>query len=747
MFCADAAFYLPLSPLSCSIFCAKGAKNGGLSSAFFLEDDALSGIIENLGYCSIVRDFLEKKAEYSAMADTNTENIRNFLIAGHGGTGKTTLADAMLHVTKVTGRAGSVDDGTSFSDFDEQEKERKISISMSILNASWKGNKLNILDAPGYPEFSGEIQAGVRVAETMLVTVAAGNGLELNSRKAGKTAETLGRARIIVLNKMDGENIDYDALMESLRKAFGANCVPYNLPIGVGASFKGVVSVLDGQATDGLVGDIDSARESLMEAVVETDEELMERYLEGEEIPADQIKATFRKAVAAGQVVPVVHTAAKSEAGVEGLLNAICEIAPSPADLEGVKALKGEEEIELACDASGPAAAFVFKAKTDPFVGKISYFRVFSGTIKGDSAVVLARTGGKLKLGHIFCVQGKENSEINELVAGDIGAVAKLDDLGVGDAIVDNANVVEFPEIKFPVPLVSLAISPKSRDDEKRLSGTLTKLCDGDKTFVAKRNAQTHELVVSGMSTLHLEIMLARMKSQFDVEVETKEPKIAYFEAISGKADGHYRHKKQTGGRGQFAEVYLRVEPTEVGAGLDFVNDIFGGSIPSNYLPAIEKGVRAKMVTGVVAGCPINDVRVSVYDGKFHAVDSSEAAFKMAGGRAFADAFEKAKPALLEPLVNVEITIPSQFMGDVTGNINTRRGSITGMESEGDMQVVRAEIPLSEVMHYSTELRSMTGGQGSFAMEFSRYEVLPQRMMAQVVEKLKKEQAEKAEED
>jgi len=681
------------------------------------------------------------------MADLKTENLRNIMFAGHGGTGKTTLVDAMLHVAKVTGRAGSVDDGTSNSDFDEQEKERKISISLSVLHLPWKGAHVNVLDAPGYPEFAGEAACGVRVAETVLVTVAAGAGLELNSRKASQLAEQHGRARIVVINRMDGELIEYDALIESLKGAFGAGCAAYNLPVGVGADFKGVVNVLDGEAVDGMIGDLGSAREALMDAIVETDEGLMERYLEGEEIGADEVKAALRKAVAQGLVIPIVHTAAKSEIGVEELLDAVRDIAPSPADFKPVTALKGEEEVELAPSADGPIAAFVFKAKTDPFVGKISYFRVFSGTVKSDSQVIVARTGGKVKLGHIFRVQGKETTDTSELIAGDIGAVAKLDELGVGDALVDPSNVVTFPEIKFPVPLVSLAVSPKSRDDEKRLSGALTKLCDEDKTFIAHRDKQTNELVVSGMSTLHLDIMLARMKNQFDVEVVTKEPKIAYFEAILGKAEGHYRHKKQTGGRGQFAEVFLRIEPTERGAGFEFVNDIFGGAIPSNFIPAVEKGIREKMAEGVVAGCPVVDVRVSVYDGKFHTVDSSEAAFKLAASRAFADAFEKAKPTLLEPLVNVEITIPSRFMGDVTGNLNTRRGNILGMDSEGDMQVVRAEVPLSEVMNYSTELRSMTGGQGSFAMEFSRYEVLPGRLVEQVIAKLKKEQGEKKEED
>jgi elongation factor G len=542
---------------------------------------------------------------------------------------------------------------------------------------------------------------------------------------------------------MDGDNIDLDAILPVIRETVGVSCVPFNLPIGQGASFKGVFDVFSGGAAPaGVIGDPETAHSDAMDAVVEADDALLEKYLEEGKVDPAELAATLSKAVGSGALVPILFAAGRADIGVEEILNLITQVAPSPA-AKPRKAKKGDAEVQVAADPKGPFAALVFKSMTDPYVGKLSFVRIYRGSLSGDMSVTNVRTGNKSRVGHVYRIQGKDQKEIPQAIPGDIIALAKIEAIEVNDSLTADNEQVVFPKVEFPRPMVSLAVKPKSRGDEQKIAGSITKLAEEDRTFLVNRDAQTSELVVTGMSSLHLDIMLARLKSRFDVEVLTSEPKIPYKETVTGVADARYRHKKQTGGRGQFGEVFIKVEPMERGKGFEFVDDVVGGRVPSQYIPAVEKGIREQLAKGILAGCVVEDVRVSLYDGSFHPVDSSEAAFKMAASKAFQEAFMAARPVLLEPVVNLEITIPSEFMGDVTGDINSRRGRIVGMDQgPGGVQILKATAPLSEVMRYATELRSMTGGRGAFTLEFSHYDVVPQRIAEQVIAQAKRETTE-----
>ena len=671
------------------------------------------------------------------MADLTTEQIRNIALIGHSHSGKTLLAEAMLHKAGMVNRLGTPDDGTSTSDFDDEEKERKNSVDASVLYAEWKDRHLNIIDTPGYPDFCGQVVTGLWPVETAVVVVSAVNGIEVNTRRVFSLAQKRGVAIAIVVNKSDGENVDLMQLVADLQESFGSACKMVTVPVGESAGFSGVVNAFEKTGGDALV-DIEAAHQDLIESIVEADEGMMERYFADEEISAEELGATFGKAMAAGSLIPIFFTSARKELGTEELLDAVANYFPSPATGLKGKAIKGEgesaETVELEADPAGQLAGSVFKVTTDAFVGKLGFVRIYRGTLKADAMARLDDERKDTRFAQLLRVQGKTHTPVTQAVAGDIVATTKIEELAIGRTVWQGEDLRIIPP-EFPEPMYSLAVEPKSRGDEGKISGALTRLCDQDPTLVTHRDRQTGEMVVSGLGDMHLNIVFNRMKSMFQVELNTKPPKIPYHETINGKADGHYRHKKQTGGAGQFGEVYLRVEPMERDTGFEFVNDIFGGSIPHQFLPAIEKGVRESLDEGVIAGYPLQDVRVSVYDGKHHPVDSKEIAFKIAGRRAFEDAIGKAKPTLLEPIVDLEIMIPSSFMGDITGDLNTRRGRIQGMESGagGMMQIIRAQAPLAEVASYNTQLRSMTGGQGSYSMSFSHYESVPANVQQQIV--------------
>jgi len=672
----------------------------------------------------------------------SVEDIRNIVFIGHSGTGKTTMAEAMLFKAGVTTRRGSVEEGTTTADWSEEERERKISIDASTVHFPWKGKEFNIIDAPGYPDFFGHVLSALPAAETAVLFVNATSGVELNTIRTWNAARKAGLSGFVVVNKMDGDNINIEAVVDSVREVVGVSCVPLNLPVGAGASLKGVHDVFSTAAPAGVAGDPKAAHDQAVDAVVEADDALLEKYLEEGKVEPAEFAGALSKAVTGGNFVPMLFAAGRADIGVGEILDTLATVAPSPA-ARVRKGTKGDAEADVAADAGGPFAAFLFKTMTDPYVGRLSFLRVFRGTLTGDMSIYDVRTENKHRVGHIYRMQGKEQKEIPQAIPGDIIALAKIENIEVNDSLTSEAEPVVFPKVTFPRPMVSLAVRPKNRGDEQRIAGSLAKLTEEDKTFLVNRDTQTGELVTTGMSTLHLDIMLERLKNRFDVEVVTSEPKIPYKETISAAADARYRHKKQTGGRGQYGEVFIKIEPLERGAGFEFVDEVVGGRIPNQYIPAVEKGVREIMTKGILAGCPVEDVRVRLYDGSFHPVDSSEAAFKMAASKGFQDAFMRAKPVLLEPIVNLEITIPSEFMGDVTGDINSRRGRITGMDQgPGGVQILKATVPMSEVMRYATELRAMTGGRGAFTLEFSHYDIVPQRIAETVIAQAKKEETE-----
>jgi len=666
--------------------------------------------------------------------------IRNIVLIGHGGVGKTTLVESMLLKAGAITRRGSVDEGTTTSDFSPEERDRKNSIDASIVHFHWKDTEFNVIDTPGYPDFFGHVVSALPAAETAVLVVSATNGVELNTLRTWNAARKAGLAGFVVINKMDGDNIQLDSVVSAVKEVVGVSCVPFNLPAGQGASFKGVSDVfVSGSAPAGVTGDAAAAHKKAMEAVVESDDALLDKYLEQGSVEPSELSAALAKAVASGSLVPMLFAAGRSDAGTGELLDILAQAAPSPA-ARARKAAKGGAQVELAADPKGPFASFVFKSMTDPYVGRLAFLRIYRGSLTGDMSVYNARTGNRNRVGHVYRIQGKEQKEISQAIPGDIVALAKIEQIEVNDSLTAEAEPVEFPKVEFPKPMVSLAVKPKSRGDEQRIAGSLTKLAEEDRTFLVNRDSQTGELIVTGMSSLHLDIMLLRLKSRFDVEVVTSEPKIPYKETITAAADARYRHKKQTGGRGQYGEVFIKIEPLERGKGFEFLNEIVGGRIPGQYIPAVEKGIREQMNKGILAGCQVEDVCVRLYDGSFHAVDSSEAAFKMAASKAFQEAFMAARPVLLEPIVNLEISIPSDFMGDVTGDINSRRGRITGMDQgPGGVQILKATAPMSEVMRYATELRSMTGGRGAFTLEFSHYDIVPQRIAEQVIAQAKRE--------
>ncbi len=674
------------------------------------------------------------------MSASKPQDIRNIVLLGHGGAGKTSLADAILHGAGVSGRLGSVDDGTSLLDHTAIEKERKYSVQPALAHVDHDGKTINIIDAPGYPDFIGGAIGCIGGVDTAVVVISAAAGIEVNTRRLLNIARDTGLAVAIVINKIDAENIDIPGLLSVITETFGSACKPMNLPAGGG---KSIIDCFMKDSGDADFGDVAEAHTELVENIVEANEELMEAYLGGEKIPPAKLATELAKAMTEGTVIPVLFTSARSEIGVAEFVDAVSKYFPSPVDAKpcSVKSSQDEdaEEIEVTADASKPFVGQAFKITSDPFVGKLAWIRVLQGTVTSDTVYLLGDHKKGAKIGHAFKIQGKDTKEVAKVVAGDIIALAKVEEISIGDVLHSDHTPMYATLPACPTPMYSLAVATKSRGDEQKISEALHKLAEEDQTFAASRDSQTHETVISGIGDLHLRIILTKMKESFDLEVETKPPKIPYKETISAKANGHHRHKKQTGGAGQFGEVYLRVEPLERGSGFEFVNALYGESIPRQYLPAIEKGILDVLQNGAVAGYPMQDIKVEVYDGKHHPVDSKEVAFRSAGKHAFIDAISKAKPVLLEPVVNLEVSIPQNFMGDIASDLSGRRGRILGQDVlPGGICVVKAQAPLSEVMQYNSQLRSVTGGQGSYTMELSHYDPVPGNVQQQIVAAAKK---------
>ncbi|MBI2901172.1 MAG: elongation factor G [Planctomycetes bacterium] len=668
------------------------------------------------------------------MAKYQTQDIRNFVLVGHGSSGKTALADALLFKGKAVNRLGSIEDGTSVFDFEPEEKERRNSIDLACAAVNVLGRELNVLDAPGYSDFSGEAVSGLNAVETAVVCINAAAGIMVNTRKMWEQAKKVGVGRVVAINKLDQDNVHFAKLVASVRETFGRECVPVFLPAGEGPSLRGVANILEKAAPDEYKALADEAKEKLMEI----DDELLMKYLDGRTVAPEELAKALPGAIASGRVVPILCTSVKKDVGIAETLDFIAKYFPSPLGVPSRKGIGPEKGEEIVRPADGPLAGQVFKSIADPFVQRLAYVRVYSGTLANDQPLFNQRIGKGGRIGGMFKPFGKEQRATTSAIAGDIVCVTKVDDLNTCDTICDPANLVKFAPLQFPTPMVSLAVEPKTKQDLARLSESLQKMAGSDPTFRFERDRQTAELVISGMSRLHLDVALARLKRKFDVQVSTKPPRIAFKETVMAVADGHHKHKKQSGGHGQYGEVYLSVKPTARGQGFVFTDSISQGRIPQQYIPAIEKGVRETMERGVVSGNIVVDVEVEVTDGSYHEVDSGPESFKLAGSKAFKEAFVKARPVLLEPIVNIEISVPARFMGDITSDLNSRRGRIQGMDSAGELQIIRATIPMMEIMDYETQLRSVTGGEGSYSIELAGYEPLPSRLAEGIIAKTAK---------
>ena len=673
------------------------------------------------------------------MPEYTTDDVRNVALVGHGGAGKTTLAEALLAYAGVIGAPGSVANGTSVCDFDPQEKAHRHSLYTSVVHFDHGSRHVNLVDTPGYPDFLGRALPVLAAVETAAVVVDARQGVQMVTRRMMEAAAQRGLARMVVVNRIDAGDLDLEALLASLVEAFGSECLPINLPAGGGASVVDCFFAPGDGAAD--FSSVEEAHTRIVDQVVEVDEELMELYLEGGELEADRLHDAFERALRDGHLIPVCFTSAESGAGIAELANVIEKVMPSPreANRPPFRDAAGEP-VEIAPDPDGPAVAHVFKVSIDAFVGKLGVFRIHRGTVTKDSQLHIGGARKPVKVGHLFALQGKEHVEIDAGVPGDVCAVAKIDEVAY-DAVMHESQDDEdlaLAAVELPAPMLGLAISAKTRGDEQKLGDSLSKLAAEDPCLAIEHNAIFNETVIRGLGDLHLRMVLEKMKDRHNVEVDTRPPKIAYRETIRKPAEGHHRHKKQTGGAGQFGEVYLRVEPLARGAGFEFVDAVVGGVIPNQFIPAVEKGVRQVLATGAVAGYPIHDVRVTVHDGKHHSVDSKEVAFVTAGRKAFVDAVVKANPIVLEPIVDIHVTVPQENMGDVTGDLSSRRGRISGTEAmSGGMVVVSGRAPLSELGSYQSELKSVTGGAGSFTMELSHYDPVPANIQQQLVAEFK----------
>ena len=669
-----------------------------------------------------------------------TDDIRNVALVGHGGAGKTTLAEALLAYAGVIGAPGSVTNGTSVSDFDPQEKEHQHSLYTAVMHFDHGSRHVNLVDTPGYPDFIGRALPVLAAVETAAVVVDARQGVQMVTRRMMEAAAERGLARMVVVNKIDADELDLEALLAGLVEAFGTECMPINLPAGGGQS---VVDCFF-EPGDGPV-DFSSAEEAhtrIVDQVVEVDEELMELYLEqGEELEADRLHDAFERALREGHLIPVCFTSAEKGVGIAELANVIEKVMPSPpeANRPPFRDAAGEPA-EVAPEAEGPVLAHIFKVSVDAFVGRLGVFRIHRGTVTKDSQLHIGDSRKPVKVGHLFALQGKDHVEIDAAVPGDICAVAKIDEVAY-DAMMHASGDDEglsMAAVDLPAPMLGLAISAKTRGDEQKLGDSLSKLAAEDPCLTIEHNAIFNETVIRGLGDLHLRMVLEKMKERYNVEVDTRPPKIAYRETVRKPAEGHHRHKKQTGGAGQFGEVYLKIEPMERGAGFEFVDAVVGGVIPNQFIPAVEKGVRQVLATGAVAGYPIHDVRVTVYDGKHHSVDSKEVAFVAAGKKAFVDAVSKAAPIVLEPIVDIQVTVPQANMGDIAGDLSSKRGRISGTEAmTAGMVTVSGQAPLAELGSYQSELKSVTGGTGSFSMELSHYDPVPSNIQQQLVAEYK----------
>jgi len=691
-------------------------------------------------------------------------DIRNVALIGHGDCGKTSLASALLFVAGAVNRLGRVDDGTATTDFDEEEIDRKISLQTSLAHLEWRGTKINLIDTPGYAAFAADAKAGLAVADAALLLVEAVAGVQvITERVFGYCREYLV-PRVFVINKLDRENASFERTMQSILERFDRRAVPIQIPIGAESGFEGVVDLItmkahryakDGSghvATGDVPADLaEMAAEyhaKLVEMVAESDDALMEIFFESGEIPHDKMVAGLHRAFLERKIFPVVLASAGRVVGMRSILDAAVDLMPAPSERgphAGTNPVTGSAD-ERRPSSDAPVSAFIFKTIADPFAGRLSLFRVFSGTLRGDSTVQNVARGASERLGTVNVVQGKQLVAVPELRAGDLGVVAKLKETKTSDTLADPAHPIQYPPISFPEPAISFAIEPKSKGDEDKISTALSRLMEEDPVLRVNRDPRTHEMLVSGNGQVHVEVAIAKMKRKFGVEAILKQPKVPYLETIKRKvAAVQGRHKKQTGGRGQFGDCWIELEPLPRGGGFEFVDKIFGGSIPQNFRPAVEKGIRESAERGWLSGNPVVDFRVTLTDGSYHDVDSSEMAFKIAGSLAFKAAMEQARPTILEPIYSVEITAPEECMGEIMGDLSSRRGKPQGMETQGHYQIIKAIVPLSELLTYASTLKSITSDRGTYHMEFDHYDELPAQVQEKIVAEYARHKQQEAE--
>jgi len=669
------------------------------------------------------------------MEALRTENIRNVVLLSHSGTGKTSLAEAMLYDSGAISRLGKVEEGNTTSDFEPEETKRGSSVSLSLLPLKWKEVKINLLDAPGYFDFIGEMKSGIRVADGALLLVCAASGVEVGTELAWRYADEAGLPRLIFINKIDRENADFYRTLSQIEARFGRKCVAIQLPHP--SPDDGVLDLLSPEPFDEAIPQekIETYREKLVEAVAETNDELVTKYLEGEELSAEELRQALRVATLEGKLIPILVGSALNNKAIPQLLDAICDFLPSPKDRGKVKVrnTKLDEEEELPPEGDAPLSALVFKTIADPYVGRLSCLRVYSGTLKSDSTVWNTNKGRVERVGQLYLLRGKNQEPVESLIAGDIGAVAKLSETSTGDTLCEQNHPVQLVPVEFPHPNFSVAVYPKTKADVDKLGTVLAKLNEEDPSIVIHKEPDTGETLISGFGEAQIEVVAEKMKRKFALEAELRPPKIPYKETITTSTKAEYKHKKQTGGHGQYGHVFLELTPLPRGSGYQFEETIVGGAIPKNFIPAVEKGVAEALQEGVLAGYPIVDIKVTLYDGSYHPVDSSDISFKIAGSHALRKGVQQANPVLLEPIMNVKITVPDEFTGDILGDLNSKRGRVLGMSRQGDLTVIEAQAPMAEMLRYAVDLRSMTQGRGTYTIEFSHYEEVPPHLAQKII--------------
>ncbi|MCG3147393.1 MAG: Elongation factor G [Verrucomicrobiae bacterium] len=658
----------------------------------------------------------------------DTAKVRTVAVVGHAASGKTSLLDASLFLAKAVDKHGRPGNGTSNCDCLSDELERKITIHAKPFYCQWQDHKIYLFDTPGFADFTGETIAAIRAADAAIIVIDGVTGVEVGTRRVWKLLDEAQKPRLIFVSKLDKENSDFFRCVEQIQQVFGKNCIPFELPLGKEAEFAKVLNLRTTPEADvpaDLRAQFHKAHEALEEAAAEQDDKLLEEFLGGQALTLDEITKGTHAGVAKGSTVPIYCGCAEKEIGVRNLLEGVVALMPSPLD-------RGPVE-NVAPDAKAPFAGFVFKATIDPYAGHLAYVRIMAGTLKPDMDVINVTRGSKERIPQLLRIQGKTQTSVTEAGPGEIVALAKLKDVHINNTLCDPSRQVQFPAIKFPQAVMSYAVHPHTTKDEEKISIALHRLLEEDPTFHMHRNPNTKELVIAGMGDMHLAVVVDTMKKKLGVNVDLSTPKVDYRETITAKGDGHYKHKKQSGGHGQYGEAYVRIEPRERGAGFEFTSEVVGGAIPRNFIPAVEKGCLEGMTAGIVAGFPVEDVKAIVYDGSYHDVDSNEISFKIAGLHAFKEAMQKARPVLLEPVMNVSVYVPDQYMGDITGDLNHRRGRIMGVEPVDGLQCITAQVPQAELFKYASELRSLTGGRASFEMTYSHYEQVPAHIAQKVV--------------